>query len=74
MIALMPEGNPIGLKAIASVFQAMQDESWLKSENLTLKQYLNVSQESIGASIITAYLVSKLQIKPNIWYSNFLVT
>ena len=73
MISLIPERNPIGLKAITSVFQAMQDESRLRSKNLTLKQYLEVSKDSISASIITAYLVSKLQIKSNIWYSNFLV-
>lgn len=74
MIALMPNDNLIGIQAIASVFQGMQDESLLKAKNLTLRQYLKVTSKSIGASIIATYLVSKLQLQQNIWYANFLVT
>lgn len=73
MISLIPDHNPIGLQAIASVFQAMQDESLFKAKNLTLRQYLKVTSKSIGASIIATYLVSKLQLQQSIWYTNFLV-
>lgn len=74
MISLMPGRNPIGLQAIALTFQGMQDESLLEKKTLTLKQYLKVASKSIGASVIMAYLVSKLQLQPNIWYSNFIIS
>lgn len=75
MISLMPDHNPIGLQAIAIVFQAMQDESLLTAgKNLDLNQYLKISSQSIGSPIITAYLASKIKIDPDIWYSDILVS
>lgn len=74
MTSLMPDCSSIGASAIASVFQGMQDESRLRSaRTLSLKRYLKVSSQSIGASIIVAYLVSKIKLAPSIWYSNTLV-
>lgn len=74
MTSLMPDCSSIGASAIASVFQGMQDESRLISaRTLSLKRYLKVSSQSIGASIIVAYLVSKIKLAPSIWYSDTLV-
>ena len=73
MTSLMPDSS-IGRDAIASVFRGMQDESKLRSAlTLSLKRYLKVSSQSIGASIIMAYLVSKIKLAPSIWYSDTLV-
>ena len=60
--------------AIQLVFQAMEEESLLKADrSLTLNQYLKIASRSIGAPIIMAYLVSKIQVKPSIWYSDIIV-
>lgn len=75
MISLMPNHHPIGLKAIALLFKAMKDESLFKANQpQNLEQYLRVCSQSIGASIITAYLVSKIKLEPSIWHSNILVS
>ena len=74
MISLMPHNHPFGLKAIALLFQAMKDESLFKANQpQNLERYLQVCSQSIGASIITAYLVSKIKIEPSIWHSDILV-
>ena len=74
MISLMPNNHPIGLEAMAVVFQAMKDECLLKAnQSLNLNQYLEVGSQSIGAPIIMVYLVSKIQLNPSIWYSNIIV-
>ena len=75
MISLIPNCNPIGVQAITSVFQAMKDESLLKADrSLNLNQYLSVCRQSIGSSIIAAYLASKKQLPLNIWYSDFVMS
>lgn len=75
MISLMPDNHLFGLKAITLVFKAMKDESLFKANQpLNLDLYLQVCSQSIGASIITAYLVSKININPSIWYSDILVS
>lgn len=75
MISLMPDRSPIGLRAIASIFQAMQAESLLiANPTFNLNDYLRISSQSIGSQIITAYLASKIKISSDIWYSNILVS
>ena len=70
MTSLIPNSNLMGIQAIASVFRAMEDESLLTADpTLSLERYLRVSSQSIGASIIMAYLVSKIKLDPSIWYS-----
>ena len=74
MISLMPNHHPLGLQAIAVVFEAMKDESLLKAnQSLNLNQYLKVSSQSIGAPIIMAYLASKINVATGIWYSATIV-
>ncbi len=74
MMSLMPNNHPLGLQAIALVFKAMKDESLLKAnQSLNLNQYLKVCSQTIGASIITAYLVSKINVNPSICYSDIIV-
>ena len=75
MISLIPNHHSIGLQAIAIVFKAMNDESLLKAnQSLNLEQYLKVGSQSIGAPIITAYLASQINLDPNIWYSDIIVS
>ncbi|MBE9047536.1 hypothetical protein IQ255_24560 [Pleurocapsales cyanobacterium LEGE 10410] len=74
MTSLMPDYNSLGLQAIDSVFRGMQDESRLIGNRcLSLEHYLKVSSQSIGASIIMTYLVSKIKLDPRIWYSDIIV-
>ena len=74
MISLMPNNHPFALDAIALFFKAMKDESLLKvNQSLNLERYLKVCSQSIGASIIMAYLVSKINIDPSICYADFIV-
>lgn len=68
MLGLMPDNSSIALKTIESFFQSMKDELYLDSSQ-SLDRYLLVSSRSIGARVITAYLVSKIKIEPSIWFS-----
>lgn len=75
MLSLMPDSDYISLQAVESVFRAMKEESLLsKSKSLDLERYLEIVRQSIGAPIIMAYLVSKLKIKPSIWYLERMVS
>lgn len=74
MLSLMPERDYISLQAVETVFQSMEKESLLsKNKFFSLDRYLEIARQSVGAPIIMAYLVSKLEIKPSIWYLNQMV-
>jgi hypothetical protein len=72
MISLIPNNNTLGLHGIEVVFQAMKDE-YLLDLRESLTKYLQVCSKSIGASIITGYLASKIGLKSSIWFSDILV-
>jgi hypothetical protein len=73
MIALIPNKNPIGLQAIEFLFKAMIAERNISSSK-SLAQYLQIGSKSIGAEVLTSYLISKLAIDPLVWFSKIIVT
>ncbi|AFZ37703.1 hypothetical protein Sta7437_4230 [Stanieria cyanosphaera PCC 7437] len=72
MINLMPNNHPIGLSAIETLFQAMENEISLNlSESLT--KYLTVASKSIGSGILTGYLASRLALESKVWFSKIII-
>jgi hypothetical protein len=72
MVALIPNGNLIGLQAIDFLFKAMDAEQKIDL-NKSLTQYLTISSKTIGSEVLTSYLISKLAIDPLVWFSKIIV-